>query len=109
MLILCKDQGRTVFLSSHLLSEIEHICDRVAIVVAGRLRCVSTIQDLLIDDARFQIVAEENGKNTTRIVSAAEQRAVIEAIWAGGGSVVQVQPVRRSLEDVFLEMTKAPS
>jgi ABC-2 type transport system ATP-binding protein len=109
LLMQCKEQGKTVFLSSHLLSEIEEVCDRVAIVVAGRVVCLGSMQDLLRDETQFEIVAEVNGKHTTRVVTAAEQRAVIEGVWATGGSVLRVHPVRRSLEDLFLEVTKAPS
>jgi ABC-2 type transport system ATP-binding protein len=42
-----RDEGRTVFLSSHVLSEVERVCDRVAIVRAGRLAAVETTASLL--------------------------------------------------------------
>ena len=40
-------KGATIFVSSHVLSEVEHICDRVGIVRAGRLATVSTLEDLV--------------------------------------------------------------
>ena len=42
-----RSDGRTVFLSSHVLSEVERVCDRVAIVRAGRLVALERIEDLL--------------------------------------------------------------
>lgn len=42
-----RDEGRTVFLSSHILSEVERVCDRVAIVRGGRLAALETTQSLL--------------------------------------------------------------
>jgi ABC-2 type transport system ATP-binding protein len=42
-----RDQGRTVFLSSHVLSEVERVCDRVAIVRSGRLAALETTESLL--------------------------------------------------------------
>jgi ABC-2 type transport system ATP-binding protein len=47
MLREARDQGRTVFLSSHILSEVERVCDRVAIVRAGKLAAVETTDSLL--------------------------------------------------------------
>ena len=41
-----RDQGRTIFLNSHLLQEVELVCDRVAIMDRGNLRYVGTIEDL---------------------------------------------------------------
>jgi ABC-2 type transport system ATP-binding protein len=47
MLREARDQGRTVFLSSHILSEVERVCDRVAIVRGGRLAALETTDSLL--------------------------------------------------------------
>ncbi len=46
LLIEARDEGRTVFLSSHVLSEVEHICDRVAVLRDGALQAVERISDL---------------------------------------------------------------
>src|SRR5438067_10640676 len=52
-----RERGKTVFLSSHLLGEIELICDRVGIVHRGRLVRVGTIAELLETAAQSEIVA----------------------------------------------------
>jgi len=50
-----KDEGRTVFINSHLLSEVEMICDRVAILVKGEMRTQGTVADLTRDSIRHEI------------------------------------------------------
>ena len=112
-----RDQGKTIFLSSHLLSEIELICDRIAILHKGRLVRLGTTMDLLESAEESDVIARgvqagdfvhsvsENGFLKLR-VPRAEQRATIERVWAMGGEVVRVNPVRRSLEDIFIQLTK---
>jgi ABC-2 type transport system ATP-binding protein len=116
LLVRARNSGKTVFLSSHLLSEIELICDRVAIVTKGRLMRVGKTSELLESAEELEVVAtgvatvafpgarNENG-NLILIVKRAEQRRAIEQIWAAGGEVLRVNPVRRSLEELFLELT----
>lgn len=116
LLVHARNSGKTVFLSSHLLSEIELICDRVAIVTKGRLMRVGKTSELLESAEELEVVAtgvatvafpgarNENG-NLILIVKRAEQRRAIEQIWAAGGEVLRVNPVRRSLEELFLELT----
>ncbi|MEZ6244321.1 MAG: ABC transporter ATP-binding protein [Phycisphaerales bacterium] len=50
-----KSDGRTVFLNSHLLSELEMVCDRVAILVQGTVRAQGTIDELTVDKRRYEI------------------------------------------------------
>jgi ABC-2 type transport system ATP-binding protein len=120
LLIRARDNGKTVFLSSHLLSEIELICDRVGIVNKGTLMRVGKTSELLESAEESEIVATglspaafphakiENG-NLTFAVKRAAQRRAIERVWAAGGEVLRVNPVRRSLEELFLELTTPAS
>ena len=109
-----REAGKTVFLSSHLLSEVEQICDRIAIVIKGRVARVGTLAELLETQDRFAITAkgidalmfegtQQNGfiKIT---VPALSQRQTIEKIWLAGGEVIAVNPIRRTLEDLFVEL-----
>jgi ABC-2 type transport system ATP-binding protein len=116
LLLRAREQGKTIFLSSHLLSEVELICDRVAILHHGKLVRLGRITDLLGSGERSQIVARGIDANsfpgaTTRdgvvmfSVSSAQQRNAIERVWALSGEVVSVTPERRSLEEMFLELT----
>jgi ABC-2 type transport system ATP-binding protein len=58
ILLRAREAGKTVFLSSHLLSEVEQICDRLAIVIKGRVARVGTIAELLEAQDRFVITAK---------------------------------------------------
>src|SRR5205814_1065423 len=53
ILTALRDQGRTVFLNSHLLSELEMVCDRVAILVQGKVYSQGTIDELTRESRRF--------------------------------------------------------
>src|SRR5207253_5274834 len=105
--------GKTIFLSSHLLSEIELVCDRVAILSRGRMVRVGTLSAMLETADQVEIVARSIsatlfanstvvGEETRFAVSKGRQREAIECVWASGGEVISVIPVRRSLEDLFL-------
>lgn len=119
ILIAARDAGKTIFLSSHLLSEIEATCDRIGILNKGRLVRVGRTTDLLQSQNQSEIVA--TGYNIEVIpgaepvdggvrfrVRSSQQRYMIERIWAAGGEIVRVNPLRRSLEEVFVELTSEP-
>jgi len=116
ILLSARKAGKTVFLSSHLLSELEHICDRLAVVVKGRVARVGSLSELLETQERFVITArgidalmfegaQQNGFIKVT-VPALRQRAVIEQIWLAGGEVLAVHPVRRTLEELFVELAQ---
>jgi ABC-2 type transport system ATP-binding protein len=116
LLLRARASGKTIFLSSHLLSEIETVCDRIAIVNRGRVVRIGTTAELLdradlseivargIDAASFAGESADHGAVRFR-VAALQQRAAIERVWSMGGQVVNVNPVRRSLEEIFVELT----
>jgi ABC-2 type transport system ATP-binding protein len=114
ILLGARRAGKTVFLSSHLLSEVEQICDRLAIVVKGRIARIGTVAQLLETQERFVITARgidalmfEGAKQNGFIeitVPALNQRRTIEQIWLAGGEVISIHPVRRTLEDLFVEL-----
>ncbi|MBS1853192.1 MAG: ABC transporter ATP-binding protein [Acidobacteria bacterium] len=115
LLLRARQQGKTVFLSSHLLSEVELVCDRVAVLNKGKLVRLGKTAELLQAGEQVEIVARGAGAFAQAEalepggcirVPASQQRATIERIWAAGGEVISVNPVRRSLEDIFLEVTE---
>ena len=80
VLLRMKQEGRTVFVNSHLLSELEMICDRVAILVAGRVVQQGTIDQLTVDRQFFVIeVAGENAADLVRRCVQTRLGAVIAA------------------------------
>lgn len=115
-LLRAREEGKTIFLSSHLLSEVELVCDRVAVLHRGKLMRMGKTHDLLQAGEQLEIVARDIAASAfagavarNGIVSfpvpANEQRATLEKVWASGGTVVSVNPVRRSLEQMFIEVT----
>jgi ABC-2 type transport system ATP-binding protein len=118
------DRGQTVLLSSHLLGEVEQICDRVGVISSGRLITESTVADLR-GEAGLMVRAEPMPAARTvveglvggpvavidgalRLPGAAGRAAeVARALVAADVAVVELRPVERALEDVFFEMTTA--
>ena len=125
-------QGRTVFVSSHLLSEVEHTCDRVAIIAHGRCIATGRVDELLAgghachrvrvpeperQSALARDVLARAGWNVDVDVDGAlavdvgtdRAHEVTQALAGAGIFVAELSPITRSLEDVFLELTHEDS
>lgn len=109
-------RGKTVFFSSHVLTDVEAVCDRVAIVVGGRLRGQGTVRGLLGDtvahvDLHAVGVARghdgtwraEPGAETRLRLDPSDADATLDAIRGAGGSIVSLVPAVRTLEQVLLD------
>jgi len=116
--------GRTVLLSSHLMSEVEHVCDRVGIIRNGSLVGQGTVDELRgrqmlrlsaqpLGDAQQLVAALPEVESVVRIdgglrvtadpdAAAAINRALVEA----GVAVSELRREQASLEQVFLELTQ---
>jgi ABC-2 type transport system ATP-binding protein len=120
-------EGKTVFMCSHILSDIEVLCDRVAILKRGRLSQVGHLSELR------QQVAGQNGieivvtgtteaalksqiamGNDLKIIATpaglkievaeeSEIDSVLAALRQAGGKLISVQPVKQSLEELFVD------
>src|SRR5205823_12524333 len=116
-----REHGVTVFLNSHLLGEVERVCDRVAIVDRGRVIVEGRIDDLLgsrsvrlrvtefdgkaeASLARFGSLTIEGDWLSIRPVEAESVPDIVATIVAGGGRVHAVEPGRATLEDRFLAL-----
>jgi hypothetical protein len=66
---------------------------------------VGTVSELVESRDECEIVSRRGGEQTSVSVTRAEQRRTIEAIWTSGGEIVSVSPVRKTLEELFLELT----
>jgi len=88
-------RGKTVLLSSHLLADVEDVCDRIAIIHRGRLRALGRVDELLEMRGRVRF--------TTRELSDAE-RAEIERILQEVAGQVTVDRPRERLESLFLRV-----
>jgi ABC-2 type transport system ATP-binding protein len=120
-----KKQGRTVFFSTHILSDAETLCDRVAVLRAGSLVATGRLSEILdMDVSHFEVLAsgadlgdDQAWPSGLRGYHAVGERVrlevaedallpVLERVRDRGGRVLSVQPIRQSLEDFFFkEMT----
>jgi ABC-2 type transport system ATP-binding protein len=115
-----KHEGKTVFFSTHILSDAEALCDRVAIIHRGELRGVGAIEDLTSSvqgkveviwqgsqvPASIKALGTEIRVTSDRvraIISENQQDAVIDALRRERLRLVAITPVRTSLEAYFVE------
>lgn len=125
LILQFRDEGRTVFISSHELSEVERICDRVAIIHRGVLVRQGKLEELL-KGGRIEIIADgvakemadkvrEWGDSTISfhdgrlIADVPEEHDVntfIDSLRTAKGQVVSIIPRRKRLEDLFVEVVR---
>jgi ABC-2 type transport system ATP-binding protein len=86
MLTRIKEQGKTVFLNSHLLSELEMVCDRVAILVQGKVKSQGTINELTVDRQVYEV--EVATSDASPALVAALQRAGMYELPSSDASTV---------------------
>lgn len=100
-----KNRGKTVFLNSHLLSELEMICDRVAILVQGRVASQGTIDSLTTHRQRYEIeVASDDSNVDTALRSALSQWLQPDAAGALRGQLSSGESI-----DLRLDQPHAPA
>jgi ABC-2 type transport system ATP-binding protein len=120
-----KQEGKTVFMCSHILSDIEVLCDRIAILKQGRLSHVGYLNELQEDaHNQLEIVAtgtdvdnlktrlegvgrwEVNGTATGVRIKVDDEKdvdVVLQSLREVGGKLVSVQLLKQSLEELFLD------
>jgi ABC-2 type transport system ATP-binding protein len=118
-------RGKAILLNSHLLSEVERMCGRVAVLRSGRIAAQGRIEDLTAGGSRYRLVASgvderllaafrETGASIERInghfdLTARDVdhlNALVDRLRASGGKLQELSPVRSSLEDVFVGLVR---
>jgi len=124
LILELRDQGRTVFFSSHILADAEALCRRVAVVAGGRLAASGLLSDILA----FQVYGWElvmaglspeivdrlkssvrrateisPGRYALELSLDQSQDRLLAELTAGGASLVSLNPMRDTLEDFFLK------
>ncbi len=122
LLVEEKSRGRTVFFSTHILSDVEMLCDRVCILKKGQVVVAGSLSDLLARDRRRSEVAiagagdalrraleplavstrEMGGTLVVELEGDAAVRAVVERAFAAGARLESVTPKRETLENLFV-------
>ena len=132
LLIQMRREGRTVFLNSHLLGEAEQVCDRVAILVQGRVVKQGSMADLQKEGSRQELTVRWGaasarplpfrGMNIAPTVNAdgshqyvfsdletAAAQPAIDAARAVGGEIISLIPMRQGLEELFMKVVVDPT
>ncbi len=124
-----REKGVTVFMSTHILSDIEALCDNVAILRKGKLAATGKLDDLLTSHGENQsfeinvkgvtadvlqnsmtnidanVFAKPNGANI-QVLNENDVEKVLFEMKKVGGKLVSIQPVKQSLEELFVEKTE---
>ena len=125
LLTQLKAEGKTIFLSSHILPEVEQIADHVIIINRGTMVRSGLLRDLLATGGQVEILAdrvpEELAQSTLRgaivepapqgvrvLVDVTRKREAVESLWAAGCDVIAMTPLRSTLEELFLKEVDQP-
>ncbi len=124
LMLHLRDKGKTVFFSSHVLGDVEQICDRVAILSKGRLAVQGRVDELLTrrvthveviasglpDGTESEIAAMALSSRTSEegrhfvLADLSRANEAVRRIHSAGASLVEFSPVKESLEDYFLRL-----
>ncbi|MBM4124508.1 MAG: ABC transporter ATP-binding protein, partial [Nitrospira sp.] len=127
LILALRDQGKTVFFSTHIISDVEVLCDRVGVVTKGRLLASGTVDELVGQSRRVEILCEGLSREALSAIAAvkglAQPRgtqyvvlsdldgleAVLAAIRGQGARLVSVSTQRGSLEELFVRSSDGRS
>jgi len=120
---LNRERGMTVVLSSHLLAEVEQLCDRVAILNQGRLIFEGRWNELTADPSSAHRLEVDDWKKaggilqklgvsrptaeTIALAPGGDMADVVSALVKGGVRIRAIEPLRRNLEDIYLKAISA--
>jgi ABC-2 type transport system ATP-binding protein len=128
LILELRDRGCTVFFSSHILSDAETLCSRVAIVVAGQLVTSGRLSDILaFEVSGWELVMSDlappavanlgtrvrnvarisEGRYAIEVTPDAEPERLVGELRTAGGRFVSLNPVRTTLEDYFVQQVEA--
>ncbi|MFQ3610418.1 MAG: ABC transporter ATP-binding protein [Fimbriimonadales bacterium] len=121
MILDLRNQGKTLFISSHQLSDVERVCDRVAILNRGEMVKLGKLEELL-SGGHVELIAEKVNEGVLEPIRSMGGRVslhdgrliveqpddgtvdrVIDLVRSSGGHIISVKPYRRTLEDLFVE------
>ena len=95
LILRLKGMGKTVLLSSHLLGQVQDVCDRIGVLNLGRMILEGLVDQLISDQRRLSITVQD--------LPEAGRTGVEEAVRRAGGRLVSVEHPQTTLEALFLE------
>ncbi|MFC2170011.1 ABC transporter ATP-binding protein [Acidobacteriota bacterium] len=123
VIIRLKEEGKTVFLSSHILQDIEMICDRVAVIVNGQVVNQGSIQDLIAEKILFvdiilsgfkkedleglgEYLSTRGGRILLRVFEKENVDKIFKLVVSKEGKIHSLIPKTETLEDLFVGIVK---
>jgi ABC-2 type transport system ATP-binding protein len=104
-----KQQGKSVFFSTHVTSDVEEVCDRVGIIVNGELKRVERVDAILsggVEGYEVRYLPGEGAEELRQLVAARELAATLASLEGRGARLLLVEPCRKNLEEFFLATVK---
>jgi ABC-2 type transport system ATP-binding protein len=122
LILRLRSEGKTVFMNTHILSDVEMLCDRVAVIVHGQIRYQGRMEDVLkgkehmselvvsgiapdvAQQVEEQMQAELRGHGERIAIRIADKHVqdALQLVISSGADVLSVTPERASLEDIFM-------
>jgi ABC-2 type transport system ATP-binding protein len=109
VILKLRTAGKCVFFSTHITSDVEAVCDRVGIIVGGRLQCVEQVGAILTEGiVGYSIHTRISGSTQQKelYVPKAELQKFIAEMQASGREIALIDPRRKNLETFFLDIVK---
>lgn len=100
-----KHRGKTVFFSTHITSDVEVVCDRVGVIVKGRLMAVDSVSRILDGGVEgYSIQVAQDGKIDEIFVDKDQLKTYMSQLANSDATIMRIEPVRQNLEDFFLDI-----
>jgi len=112
VLLDLKARGKCVFFSTHIIADVETVCDRVGIILKGELQRVERVETIMTEGIiGFHLTVREKRTDSTseRYVAKDELSAVMRELQAAGSEISLIEPKRKNLEDFFLDIVRGKS
>jgi ABC-2 type transport system ATP-binding protein len=131
IILQLKEQGKTIFINSHVLGELETMCDSVAILSRGKVIRQGTMEELTAESMRYEMAIEGDVRHDIVLSQLVQQlggtvrfshgethvhiptrrphliQPVVDAVRQRGYLIISVAPARQSLEELFLESLRS--
>jgi ABC-2 type transport system ATP-binding protein len=122
IILSLKDNGKTIFFSSHILQDMEMMVDRVGIILDGEIKKEGKLSELISHSVKYHEIVftglpveklpdldvqQGDGNYIVNAGDLAGANAIIHRITGGGGEIISMTPVKMTLEDIFLKEINA--